>query len=56
MLLLGDYIFTHSPRDKIAYVPPEPISDYVNIADLSNKPRFGWRLLPYLNFKLKFQT
>ena len=45
-----------SPKYKIDYVPLDPVSDYVYIADLNTRLCVGLKTLPNLNFKLKFQT
>ena len=45
-----------SPKDKISYVPLNPVADYVYISYLNTILRVGWKRLPNLNFKLKFQT
>ena len=45
-----------SLKDKIAYVPLNPVVDYVHILDLNNKLCIGWKTLPNLIFKLKFQN
>ena len=46
----------NNQKDKIAYVPLYPVADYVYIVDLNTRLRVGWKTLPNLNFKLKFQT
>ena len=51
--LLGNY--TNHQKDKIAYVPLDPVSDYVYIADLNNRLRVGWKKLPNSNLKLKLE-
>ena len=51
---LGNYI--NNQKENISYVPLDPVSDYVYIADLNNRLRVGWKTLPNLNLKLKFQT
>ena len=43
-------------KDNISYFPLNPVSDYVYIAELNTRIRVGWKTLPNLNFKLKFQT
>ena len=43
-------------KDNIDYVPLDPVCDYVYIADLNTRLRVVWKMLPNLNFKLKFQT
>ena len=43
-------------KDKISYVTLDPVTDYVYIVDLNTRLRVGWKTLPNLNFKLKFQT
>ena len=43
-------------KGQIAYVPLDPVADYVHILDLNTRLRIGWKTLPNLNFKLKFQT
>ena len=48
-------IFAITKRE-ISYVPLNPVSDYVHILDLNTRPRVGWKTLPNLNSKLKFQT
>ena len=45
-----------SPKYKIAYVPLDPVADYVYLSDLNTRLRVGCKTLPNLNFKLKFQT
>ena len=44
-----------SPKDKIEYVPLDPVADYVHILELNTRLRAGWKMLPNLDFKLKFQ-
>ena len=56
MLLLSWVTTSIHQKDKIAYVPLEPVSDYVYISDLNNRLSFSWKTLPNFNFKLKFQT
>ena len=46
----------NNQKEKIYYVPLDPVSDYVYIADLNTRLRVGWKTLPNLNFKIKFQT
>ena len=43
-------------KDKISYVPLDPVADYVYLSDLNTRLRVGWKTLPDLNFKLKFQA
>ena len=43
-------------KENIAYVPLDPVADNLYIADLNTRLRVGWKTLPKLNFKLKFQT
>ena len=43
-------------NDKISYVPLDSVADYVYIADLNNRLRVCWKILPNLSFKLKFQN
>ena len=43
-------------EEKNYYVPLDPVTDYIYIADLNTRLRVGWKTLPNLNFKLKFQT
>ena len=43
-------------KENVAYVPLEPVSDYAYMADLNTRLCVGWKTLPNLNFKLKFQT
>ena len=45
-----------SPKDKVYYVPLDPVADYIYISDLNIRLPVGWKLLPNLNIKLKFQT
>ena len=45
-----------SPKDNIAYVPLDPVTNCVYTSDLNNRLRVGWKTLPYFIFKLKFQT
>ena len=52
--LLGNYI--NHQKYNIAYVPLYPVTGYVYIADLNTRLRVGWKTLPNLNFKLRFQT
>ena len=40
----------------IAYVPLDPVAEYIHMLDLNNRLRVGWKTLPNLKFKLKFQT
>ena len=51
---LRNYI--NHQKDKIAYVTLDPVSDYAYIADLNTRHCVGWKTLPNLNFKLKFQN
>ena len=51
---LGNYI--NHQKYEIAYVSLDPVSDCIYIADLNTRLRVGWKTLPNLNFKLKFQT
>ena len=48
--------YTNHQKDKIAYVPLDQFSDYVYIVDLNNRLHVGWKTLPNLNPKLRFQT
>ena len=41
---------------KIAYVPLDPLADYVYLSELNTRLRVGWKTLPNINFKVKFQT
>ena len=50
---LGNYI--NHQKDKIAYVPLDPIADYVYIEDVNTRLRVSWKTLPNLNIKLEFQ-
>ena len=45
-----------SPRYKIYQFSLDPVTNYIYTADLNNRLRVGWKKLPNLNFKLKFQT
>ena len=47
---------TQSQKDRIAYIPLDPAADYIHILYLNTILRVGWKTLPKLNFKLKFQT
>ena len=43
-------------KKQISFVPLEPFANYVHILDLNNRFGVGWKTLPNLNFKFKFQT
>ena len=43
-LLLGNYI--NLQKENIAYVPLDPVADYVYIADLNTRLHVGWKTLP----------
>ena len=40
------YITTKHQKYKIAYIPLNPVANYVYIADLIIKLRVGWKTLP----------
>ena len=52
--LLGNYI--NHQKEKISYIPLDSFIDYVYNTDLNTTLRVGWKTLPNLNLKLKFQT
>ena len=41
---------------RISYIPLNPVADYLHVLYLNTRLRVGWKTLPNLNFKLKFQT
>ena len=40
----------------ISYVPLDPVADYTHVLNLITRLRAGWKTLPNLKFKLRFQT
>ena len=55
-LALDNKYWNNHQKYKISYVPLYPVADYIYIADLNTRLSVGWKTLPNLNFKLKFQT
>ena len=53
-LFLGNYI--NHQKENISYVPLYPVTDYVYTADLNTRLRVGWKTLPNLSSKLRFQN
>ena len=51
---LGKYI--NCQKDKISYIPLDPVANHVYIEDLSNRLCVGWKTLQNLNFKLEYQN
>ena len=41
---LGNYI--NHQKDMIAYIPLDPVADYLYIADLNTRLRVGWKTRP----------
>ena len=53
-LFLENYI--NHQKYNISYVTINPFADYVYIVELNTRVHVGWKTLPNLNFKLKFQN
>ena len=61
--ILGDlvpianrYFIMEITKWQIAYVPFNPVADFVHMLDLNTWLCVGWKMLPNLKFKLKFQS
>ena len=50
------YFNGNNQKEKIAYVPLDPVVDYLYIADLNNRLHVSWKTQPNLNFNLRFQN
>ena len=45
-MVFHKYLLINHQKEKIAYVPLEPVADYTYIADLILELRVGWKTLP----------
>ena len=52
----SSYFLSKHQNENISYVPLNLVANYVYIANLNTRLRVGWKTLPNLNFKPKFQT